>query len=80
MGAKGSKKKPATSGSAASVDIKPLPAKQPELDENAYQFLTAQTGLSRTDIKSVFDKFSLNNPDGKLDRQEFVRLYNSLRF
>jgi hypothetical protein len=33
-----------------------------ELNDNDYNFFTNQTGLSRDEIKSVFDKFNKNNP------------------
>ncbi len=73
MGGKGSKNQQGGS------QPKPIPQKKPELTEADYVFLTAQTGISRPDIKSIFDQFNQNNPDGKLDRNEFVRLYNTLR-
>ena len=41
--------------------------------------MTSQTGLPRADIKNIFDQFNANNPDGKLDKKEFVRLYDLLR-
>lgn len=80
MGNKGGKNKKNPS-STASDNLKPLvkPAKNPELVNADYAFLTAQTGLSQPEIKNVFDQFMANNPDGKLDRQEFVRLYSKLR-
>jgi len=64
MGSKGSKN--------------PAAPKQ-KLSESDYKFLVAQTGLSRDDIKKFFDEFMRNNPDGLLDQQEFVRLYDTLR-
>ena len=80
MGNKGgkNKKNPSASGSE---NLKPLvkPAKNPQLVNADYAFLTAQTGLSQPEIKNVFDQFMANNPDGKLDKQEFVRLYSKLR-
>ena len=55
-------------------------AKKPaELSVIDYEFLEGQTGLLRSDIKSLFDKFNTNNPDGKLNRKEFVQLYAALR-
>lgn len=75
MGGKGSKNKQG----GAHANVKPIPQKNPELTEADYAFLTAQTGMSRPDIKSIFDQFNHNNPDGKLDRNEFARLYNTLR-
>lgn len=49
------------------------------LKESDYKFLTQQTGLDRVIIKTMFDKFMNNNPDGQLDRKEFVRLYSEIR-
>jgi Ca2+-binding EF-hand superfamily protein len=65
MGAKGSKS--STKG------------KPPVLKESDIKFLTNQTGLDKTAIKSLFEKFMKNNPDGQLDRKEFVRLYTEIR-
>ena len=64
MGSKGSKNKGNT---------------QAVLTEKDYKFLTAQTSLSKEEIKQILDKFNKNNPDGNLDRAEFVRLYQTLR-
>lgn len=55
------------------------PTKPTNLTEADFTFLTGQTGLGRAEIKSIFDKFMANNPDAKLDRREFVRLYIELR-
>ena len=80
MGGKNSKGKNKQPGPApSSGGAKPLPQKTPELTESDFKFLTEQTGISRTDIKSLFDQFNANNPDAKLDRSEFVRLYSRLR-
>lgn len=57
-----------------------LPPKHPhDLTESDYAFLIMQTGQTRSDIKQIFDQFMANNPDGKLDKREFVRLYANLR-
>ena len=53
--------------------------KAPELTKKDYDFLTKQTGLPKEEVKKIFDKFNANNPDGKLDKKEFVRLYDELR-
>lgn len=58
---------------------KPAVGKPLELSKKDYDFLVHQTGLQKADIKLVFDKFNANNPDGKLDKKEFVRLYDELR-
>ena len=56
-----------------------VPAKSTKLNDKDIKHLSAQTGLSKEQIQSIFTQFSANNPDGKLDRQEFVRLYDQLR-
>ena len=53
--------------------------KPPTLKSADVKFLTKQTGLDQATIKNTFDKFMANNPDGQLDRKEFVRLYDELR-
>jgi Ca2+-binding EF-hand superfamily protein len=55
------------------------PSKSPQLKEVDYQFLVQQTGMPKADLKIIFDKFMANNPDGKLDRKEFVAFYSKLR-
>lgn len=72
MGGKSSKSESTSTISA--VVIKP-----PELTETDYAFLVSQTGQSKESIKKIFDKFMSNNPDFKLDKKEFVKLYSELR-
>ena len=82
MGNKKTKPAPAPApGQPAVPQPKPsvLPPKSPEPSEADYSFLTAQTGLSRSEIKATFDKFIAGNPDAKLDKQEFIKLYSELR-
>ena len=55
------------------------PGKAPELTKKDLDFLSKQTGLSVDEVKNVFAKFMANNPDGQLDKKEFVRLYDELR-
>ncbi len=50
-----------------------------DLNELDYQFLIHQTGQSREEIKQIFDKFSDNNRDLKLNKSEFAQLYMQLR-
>jgi Ca2+-binding EF-hand superfamily protein len=52
------------------------PAKLSSKDE---KFLVGKTGLSKNDVEAVFARFNANNPDGLLNRDEFSRLYQSLR-
>lgn len=70
-------------GAKASRKIGPKTSKVPfrrvELNETDYKFLISTTNLKREEIKELFDKYSENNPDGKMDRDEFNRVYLSLR-
>jgi hypothetical protein len=82
MGGKGSKskdKKPGGAGGGGTgtggVVIPPKPSGPTDSD---YEFLASQTGLSKNEIKSIYDQFMTNNPDGQLDKREFVRLYNQV--
>ena len=50
-----------------------------KLTETDYKFLIAQTDLTREQIIYMVEKFDTNNQDGKLDINEFVRLYTELR-
>ena len=56
-----------------------LPSKPAKLTDKDYKFLTGTTGLSKDVIDKTFQQFNANNPDGKLDVNEFNRLYQSLR-
>ncbi|RNA31687.1 Neuronal calcium sensor 2 [Brachionus plicatilis] len=49
------------------------------LTEHDLDFLAGQTGHSKDEIKKIFREFIVNNPDGKLDRKEFIQLYTKLR-
>lgn len=57
----------------------PLAPKTPSLTDKDLEFLSSQTGQPRESIKEIFEQFMANNPDGKLDRKEFVVLYSKLR-
>ncbi len=56
MGGKGSKQKGKKGDKPPLID-----EKQSCLTEADYEFLTNQTGMSRADIKSLFEKFNHNN-------------------
>lgn len=71
----GKKSKPDKNGEIEPVVIPP----KKELTEKDYDYLTSQTGKSRPEIKQLFDMFMNNNPDAKLDKKEFCRLYEKLR-
>lgn len=75
MGNKGSKKKPSAAGETKPITV---PSKN-GLNDKDYAFLTSQTGLSKADIQNIYEQFKANNPDERLDRAEFVRLYDKLR-
>lgn len=53
--------------------------KPKDLASKDYKFLTSQTGQSKEQIKAIYEQFMANNPDGQLDKAEFVRLYDELR-
>ena len=58
---------------------KPASKKPTKLSSKDVSFLSKQTGMSKDEIGNFFEKFSANNPDGVLDKKEFVTLYASLR-
>jgi Ca2+-binding EF-hand superfamily protein len=53
--------------------------KKATLKSKEIKNLSKQTGLTGEEITSVFEQFSENNPDGALNKVEFVRLYEKLR-
>ena len=63
---------------AGGKDIK-VPNKKQGLDSKDLKFLQEQTGMSQEQIKAFYSEFMANNPDGQLDRQEFIRLYAKFR-
>ena len=55
-------------------------AKKPAtLTKKDYEFLIQATGSKKEEIDVIFREFNANNPDGKLDKNEFIRLYDKLR-
>lgn len=66
-------------GSKGSKGSKPEQQQKKDLSEKDYKFLTTQTGYTKDEIKNIFNKFNENNPDGLLDKKEFIRLYGELR-
>lgn len=89
MGNKGSKKsdKKALSQESSQNDVQINPSIEDHeevyakkaLNESDFEFLVQQTNLSKTAIQDIFDIFIKNNPDAKLDKKEFVRIYDELR-
>ena len=49
------------------------------LTKKDYEFLIQATGSQKAEIDGIFKEFMANNPDGKLDKNEFIRLYDKLR-
>ena len=70
MGNKGAK------GGAASATNSNKPI---TLTKKDYDFLVQATGSQKAEINAIFKQFMANNPDGKLDKQEFICLYGKLR-
>ena len=50
-----------------------------KLTSKDIKHLKTKTGMSEKEIKHIFQQFMTNNIDGKLDRNEFKRLYDQLR-
>jgi Ca2+-binding EF-hand superfamily protein len=75
MGNKGSKKKPSAAGETKPIVLPPKNG----LNDKDFAFLTSQTDLSKADIQNIYEQFKANNPDERLDRAEFIRLYDKLR-
>ena len=48
-------------------------------DDINYMYLAQETGISQDEIKKLLIEFNLDNPNGKLDKSEFIRLYSKLR-
>jgi neuronal calcium sensor 1 len=42
-------------------------------------FLETQTGMNKKDVEAMMHKFSSKNSNGKLNKDEFIELYSSLR-
>ena len=50
-----------------------------KLGEKDLNYLSSSSGLSKEDIKQIYDQFMQNNPDAQLNKSEFIQLYNKLR-
>jgi hypothetical protein len=74
MGSKGSKGKDATG-----KDSKVPPKAATKLNDKDLKFLMDKTGMNKDQINALLAKFNQDNPDGKLDRAEFMKLYPTLR-
>jgi len=49
------------------------------LKKNYNLFEIMKKGMSKDQIDQIFGDFNANNPDGKLNKQEFLVLYDKLR-
>jgi Ca2+-binding EF-hand superfamily protein len=65
----------AASGKQSKVPDKPAT----KLTDKDIKFFMDKTDLTKAEITDLFAKFNNNNPDGKMDRAEFMKLYTSLR-
>ena len=74
MGSKGSKGK-----DASGKDSKVPPKAVTSLSDKDLQFLMGKSGLTKEQVNAMLAKFSQENPDGKLDRAEFMKIYPALR-
>lgn len=50
-----------------------------KLTEKDYEFVSYQTGLDKDEIKEIFEKFLQTHPDGRMNKNEYCELYQSLR-
>ncbi|CAF0713647.1 unnamed protein product [Brachionus calyciflorus] len=57
--------------------LRKLPFEPPT--ERDYDFLAYQTGMVKSQIREIFEKFLENHPDGRMNRSEFCQLYLELR-
>ena len=44
-----------------------------------FPYLVETTGMTNQQIRTIFDEFKSNNPDGQLNKNEFFVLYSKLR-
>lgn len=51
---------------------------QTKLCKKSIKLLVKKAGLSKNEAQDFFNSFMANNPDGKIDKTEFARLYQSL--
>ena len=57
-----------------------VPAKAAsKLTDKDIKFFMDKTDLTIAEINDLFAKFNSNNPDGRMDRAEFMKLYPTLR-
>jgi hypothetical protein len=53
--------------------------KKSKLSKRDYSIVSKQTNLTQNEVVVLFDKFHAGNPNGKLDKDSFGKLYVSLR-
>jgi hypothetical protein len=74
MGSKGSKGK-----DASGKDSKVPPKAATSLSDKDLKFLIEKSGMTKEQVNAMLAKFNQENPDGKLDRAEFMKIYPALR-
>ena len=82
MGNKGGKNKQPAAGKQPAGGYQPTfppTPSQPANNLGELDNLAMQTGFSRAEVKNIYDQFVANNPDGKLDKREFVAFYSKVR-
>ena len=50
-----------------------------ELSDKDLSFFTQITGLQKEEVKKIFENFYSRNPNGQLNKNEFVQLYTAIR-
>jgi hypothetical protein len=68
-----------TEKDATGKNSKLPPKAATKLTDADYKLLAKQTNMTKEEIDAFFFKFNKNNPDGKLDRAEFMKFYPLLR-
>ena len=49
------------------------------LTDSDYEFLISLTGLTKKEIKESFELFKIDNPDLRLNKNEFINLYDKFK-
>jgi hypothetical protein len=78
MGSKGSKKQGKDVNQNIDITNKKTVV-SPKITDKDIKFLVEKTGMTKDQINGLLAKFNQDNPDGKLDKAEFMKLYPTLR-
>lgn len=49
------------------------------LTDSDYEFLISHTGLTKKEIKEIYEQFKKDNSDLRLNKIEFINLYDKLK-